>query len=71
MGWMADLPFISAYWSWAGVIDGMERNYHRYIDEVTDTFLAPMWLCFLVLIAHVALGLFIAYIGVKRPRWDA
>ena len=69
-GWLTR-PFISAYWSWAGVMDGMERNYHRYIDEVTDTFLAPMWLCFLVLIAHVALGLFIAYIGVKRPRWDA
>lgn len=65
------VPFISAYWSWAGIVDGMERGYLRYIRDVTDTWLAPMWLCFLVLLVHIAAGLFIAYIGVKRPRWDA
>jgi len=64
-------PFISAYWSWAGIMDGMERDYFRYITEVTDTWLAPMWLAFVVLLVHVTLGLFIAYIGVKKPRWDA
>lgn len=69
-GWLSR-PFISAYWSWAGVMDGMERDYFRYIEEVTDTWLAPMWLAFVVLIVHVSLGLFIAYIGVKKPRWDA
>ena len=69
-GWMTR-PFISAYWSWAGVMDGMEKDYLRWIRDVTDTWLAPMWLCFLVLIAHIAIGLFISYIGVKRPRWDA
>ena len=69
-GWLSR-PFISAYWSWAGIMDGMERDYFRYIEEVTDTWLAPMWLSFVVLIVHVALGLFIAYIGVKKPRWDS
>ncbi len=68
-GWLSR-PFISAYWSWAGIMDGMQRDYFRYIEEVTDTWLAPMWLAFLVLLVHVALGLFIAYIGVKKPRWD-
>ena len=68
-GWLTR-PFISAYWSWAGIMDGMERDYHRYIKEVTDTWLAPMGLCFLVLIAHVALGLLVAYIGTKRPKWE-
>lgn len=68
-GWLTR-PFISAYWSWAGSMDGMENNYLRYIKEVTDTWLGPMWLCMLVLLAHVAVGLFIAYIGVKRPRWE-
>ena len=52
-------------------MDGTERDYLRYIDEVTDTWLSPMWLSFLVLIAHVVIGLFIAYVGVKKPRWDA
>lgn len=68
-GWLTR-PFISAYWSWAGSMDGMENNYLRWIKEVTDTWLGPMWLCMLVLFAHVAIGLFIAYIGVKRPRWE-
>jgi len=48
----------------------MEKNYLRWIKEVTDTWLGPMWLCMLVLLAHVAVGLFIAYVGVKRPRWE-
>ena len=43
----------------------------RYIKEVTDTWLGPMWLCFGVLLTHVLIGLFVSYIGVKRPRWDA
>ena len=68
-GWMTR-PFISAYWSWAGAVDGMERDYLRYIQEVTDTWLAPMWICFAVLSLHVLIGLILAYIGVKRPRWD-
>lgn len=69
-GWLSR-PFISAYWSWAGIMDGMDRDYFRYISEVTDTWLAPMRLSFIVLIVHVTVGLFVAYIGVKKPRWDA
>lgn len=68
-GWLTR-PFISAYWSWAGIMDGMERDYHRYIEEVTDTWLGPMWLGFVVLILHVAAGLLVAYLGVKRPKWE-
>lgn len=68
-GWLTR-PFISAYWSWSGIMDGMEKDYLRYIREVTDTWLGPMWLGFLVLLIHIALGLFISYAGVKRPRWE-
>jgi len=67
----ATRPFISAYWSWSGAMQGMERDYLRYIREVTDTWLAPMWLCFFVLLVHVAAGLALAYLGVKRPKWDS
>jgi ABC-type multidrug transport system ATPase subunit len=69
-GW-ATRPFISAYWSWSGIMDGMERDYHRYIEEVTDTWLGPMWLGFVVLLLHVAIGLTIAYVGVKKPKWES
>jgi ABC-type multidrug transport system ATPase subunit len=69
-GW-ATRPFISAYWSWSGIMDGIERDYHRYIEEVTDTWLGPMWLGFVVLLLHVAIGLTIAYVGVKKPKWES
>ncbi len=68
-GWLTR-PFISAYWSWAGIMDGMEKDYLRYIREVTDTWLGPMSLSFFVLLAHIALGLLVAYVGTKRPRWE-
>lgn len=68
-GWLTR-PFVSAYWSWAGIMDGTQSDYLRYIREVTDTWLAPMWLGFLVLLAHVGFGLFVAYLGVKKPRWQ-
>lgn len=64
-------PFISAYWSWAGLMQGMEKDYLRYIREVSDSWLAPMPLCYLLLSLHLLAGLFVAYIGLKRPRWDA
>ena len=69
-GWLTR-PFISAYWSWSGIMDGVERDYHRYIEEVTDTWLGPMWLSFVVLLLHVAIGLFIASDGVKKPKWES
>lgn len=67
-GWLTR-PFISAYWSWAGSMDSVQRDYLRYVDEVTDTWLAPFAVCLAVLIAHLLIGLFLAYVGVKKPRW--
>ncbi len=67
-GWITR-PFISAYWSWAGSMDSLQRDYLRYVDEVTDTWLAPFVACLAVLMAHMLIGLFLAYIGVKKPRW--
>ena len=69
MQWLTR-PFISAYWSWAGIMDVMQKDYLRYIKEVTDTWLAPMWLSLIVLLLHILVGLFIAYIGVKKPKWE-
>ncbi len=71
-GWLGVLtrPFISAYWSWAGGMDGMEKQYHRYIAEVTDTWLAPASLCIVILAIHIVLGLGGAYVGTRRPRWE-
>ena len=68
-GW-ATRPFISAYWSWAGIMNSLESSFRTAVDRVTETWLAPAWVCFAVLLAHVAVGLFLAYLGVKKSRWD-
>ncbi len=68
-GW-ATRPFISAYWSWAGIMNSLESSFRTAVDRVTETWLAPAWVCFAVLLAHVAIGLFLAYVGVKKSRWD-
>ncbi|MCB1231064.1 MAG: ATP-binding cassette domain-containing protein [Verrucomicrobiae bacterium] len=68
-GWITR-PFISAYWSWAGIMNSLESSFRSAVDRVTETWLAPAWVCFAVLLAHVAGGLFIAYIGVKKSRWE-
>lgn len=69
-GWLTR-PFISAYWSWAGAVDHLQSGYQRWVDEVTDTWLAPGMLCLAILVIHVIVGVVLAYLGVKKPRWEA
>ena len=66
--WMTR-PFISAYWSWAGVMDSLNPKHLRYVEEVTETWLAPVTICYAVLLLHVVAGLFFAYAGVKKAQW--
>ncbi len=68
IGW-ATRPFISAYWSWAGVVDALDSNYKEYVEDVTETPFVAGWICASVLIAHILFGLVVAYVGVKKPRW--
>lgn len=68
-GWITR-PFISAYWSWAGIMNSLEGSYRTAVDSVTETYLAPVTVCYLVLIAHIGIGLFLAYVGVKKARWE-
>ena len=63
-------PFISAYWSWSGAMNSLTSTFRTAVDKVTDTWLAPVWLCYAVLAAHIVIGLFFAYVGVKRSRWE-
>ncbi len=70
-GWAAGAtrPFISAYWSWAGIMDSLDPKHLRYVKEVTETWLAPSTLCFGLLLVHIAVGFFLAYAGVRRAKW--
>lgn len=66
----ATRPFISAYWSWAGIMNSLEGSFRTAVDKVTETYLAPAWVCYAVLGAHFLVGMFLAYVGVKKSRWD-
>lgn len=65
--------FIASYWGWSGFIRSMEST--RYYDSMTNTGVLPTdpaggLLCVWVLLAHIILGLFLAYTGSKNSRWE-
>lgn len=65
--------FIASYWSWSAFIRSMENT--RYYDAMTTTGVVPTepaggLLCIWVLLAHVALGLILAYTGSRNSRWE-
>lgn len=65
--------FIASYWSWSGFIRSMENT--RYYDAMTTTGVIPTepaggLLCIWVLLAHVVLGLTLAYTGSRNSRWE-
>jgi len=62
-------PFISAYWSWSGIMKTLDYRYYTAVDQVTDAQLQGIVLCLFVLFAHIVVGLFIALIGAARGRW--
>ena len=71
--WIAHLtrPFIAAYWAWSGTIQTMkETRFYDLILTTTKTDLAAMPTCFWVLLAHVILGVGLAYLGSRRSQWE-
>jgi hypothetical protein len=67
--WLGTLvrPFISAYWSWSGILKTLKsERYYDIVQTVVQSPLAPGALCILVLVAHVAAGLVIAWKGCER-----
>jgi len=70
LAWMTR-PFIASYWGWSGFIQTMrDTRFYEAVLAVTQTNLAPADLCFWVLICHVLLGLFIAYMGCTNSHWE-
>ena len=71
-------PFISAYWAWSGSItsavsdadaEGVE-SYRDVVERIVATDFQPGELCMYVLLGHVAFGILLTYIGVRRTRWE-
>jgi hypothetical protein len=63
-------PFISAYWGWAGSVEGLQANVHTAVKSVIDTTLAERSSCLYMLVAHIGVGMLAAWIGARRPQWD-
>ena len=64
-------PFIAAYWSWAGTIQTLQdTRFYDLIIKITKTELASVPACYGLLLAQIALGLGIAYLGCRRSVWD-
>ncbi len=62
-------PFISAYWSWSGVLQTLKlERYYDIVQMVVQTSLSPEKLCAWVLCAHIVLGLFFAWVGARASR---
>ena len=60
-------PFISAYWSWSGILQTLKsERYYDIVQTVVQSPLSPLSLCLWVLLAHVAAGLFVTWIGCER-----
>lgn len=64
-------PFISAYWAWSGSIQGgLDSEVLKAVNSIVQTSFSESDLCLIVLSAHIVAGLVLAYIGVKRTRWE-
>ncbi len=62
-------PFISAYWSWSGVLQTLrDERYYDIVVTVIQTALSPAGVCAWVLTAHIAAGLFLAWCGCRTSR---
>ncbi|MEI8294007.1 MAG: ATP-binding cassette domain-containing protein [bacterium] len=69
--WLGALtrPFISAYWSWSGILKTLKsERYYDIVQMVIQSPLSPGGLCLSVLLAHILAGLVIALMGCDRRR---
>jgi ABC-type multidrug transport system ATPase subunit len=60
-------PFVSAYWSWSGILQTLKaERYYDIVQTVVQSPLSSLSLCVWILLAHIAAGLFITYLGCER-----
>ena len=63
-------PFISAYWAWSGSLSGVKKEYADVVDSIVQTEFASHNMSLIVLGIHIVVGIVLAYIGVRRTRWE-
>ena len=63
-------PFISAYWSWSGSAQMLNREFQNAVEQVSATSLQGYQVCLFVLGIHLAVGLFASYVGARKNLWE-
>jgi cell division protein FtsX len=63
-------PFISAYWSWSGSSQMLNREFQNAVEQVSATSLQSYQICLFVLGIHLAVGLFASYVGARKNLWE-
>lgn len=62
-------PVIAAYWGWSGYLQSMvDSPHYDVVRQATETFIAPFYLCVLVLVGHSVISVFIARRGIEKLR---
>lgn len=62
-------PFISAYWSWSGILETLQQErYYDVVQSVAQSPLAPIPACVFVLAFHIVAGLVAAWVGCERHQ---
>lgn len=62
-------PFISAYWSWSGILQTLKsERYYDIVITVVQSPLSQLSLCLWVLVAHIVAGLIAAWVGCERRQ---
>jgi len=70
LGWITR-PFIAAYWGWSGYLETMrDTRFYDVVQMTSRTSLAPAAICGWILLAHIAVGLALAYFGARESRWE-
>lgn len=63
-------PLISAYWAWSGYLQTLrETRFYDLVRAITDTPLASEGISWWILTLHLAFGLLLAYLGIRRSQW--
>ncbi len=64
-------PFISAYWAWSGSLEGgLQADVLKAVKSIVQTDFSGAALCRWVLVAHIAVGLLLTWVGAKRSHWE-
>ena len=67
---MVTRPLISAYWAWSGYLQTLrDTRFYDLVRAITDTPLAGEGVSWWILSLHLAFGLVLAYLGIRRSEW--